>query len=145
VTLLFAKYAREVAKTLPSDQAYPLRGSEKRTAHASNGLALGLISSHLTLGVGNGVPKAATHGLVECLVAQRGLNTHQCRCGHNYPLTLFNEFFEVSPIGPFARTSNVRAPSSGGIGSSHGAAINVSCASERPCAHRVSIVGRSNS
>src|SRR5258707_7780814 len=44
VTLLFAKYAREVAKALPSDQAYPLRGSEKRTARASNGLALGLIS-----------------------------------------------------------------------------------------------------
>jgi len=41
VTLLFAKYAREVAKALPSDQAYPLRGSEKRTARASNGLALG--------------------------------------------------------------------------------------------------------
>jgi hypothetical protein len=56
-----------------------------------------------------------------------------------------NELFEVSPIGPFARTSNVRAPSSGGIGSSHGAAIIVSCASERPCDHRVSIVGRSNS
>jgi hypothetical protein len=44
VTLLFAKYAREVAKALPSDQAYPLRGSEKRTARASDGLALGLIS-----------------------------------------------------------------------------------------------------
>ena len=44
VTLLFAKYAREVAKALPSDQAYPLRGSEKRKARASNGLALGLIS-----------------------------------------------------------------------------------------------------
>jgi hypothetical protein len=44
VTLLFAKYAREVAKALPSDQAYPLRGSEKRTARASNGLFLGLIS-----------------------------------------------------------------------------------------------------
>jgi len=44
VTLLFAKYAREVAKALPSDKAYPLRGSEKRTARASNGLALGLIS-----------------------------------------------------------------------------------------------------
>jgi hypothetical protein len=43
VTLLFAKYAREVAKALPSDQAYPLRGSEKRKARASNGLALGLI------------------------------------------------------------------------------------------------------
>jgi hypothetical protein len=28
VTLLFAKYAREVAKALPSDKAYPLRGSE---------------------------------------------------------------------------------------------------------------------
>jgi hypothetical protein len=41
---LFAKYAREVAKALPSDKAYPLRGSEKRTARASNGLALGLIS-----------------------------------------------------------------------------------------------------
>jgi hypothetical protein len=44
VTLLFAKYAREVAKALPSDQAYRLRGSEKRTARASDGLALGLIS-----------------------------------------------------------------------------------------------------
>ncbi len=44
MTLLFAKYAREVAKALPSDQAYPLRDSEKRTARASNGLALGLIS-----------------------------------------------------------------------------------------------------
>ena len=44
MTLLFAKYAREVAKALPSDQAYPLRGSEKRTARASDGLALGLIS-----------------------------------------------------------------------------------------------------
>jgi hypothetical protein len=32
VTLLFAKYARKVAKALPSDQAYPLRGSEKCTA-----------------------------------------------------------------------------------------------------------------
>jgi hypothetical protein len=32
VTLLFAKYAREVAKALPSEQAYPLRGSEKRPA-----------------------------------------------------------------------------------------------------------------
>ena len=41
VTLLFTKYAREVAKALPSDKAYPLRGSEKRTARASNGLALG--------------------------------------------------------------------------------------------------------
>ena len=51
----------------------------------------------------------------------------------------------VSPIGPFARTSNVRVPSSDGIGSSYGAAIIVSCASGRPCAHRVSIVGRSNS
>jgi hypothetical protein len=39
VTLLFAKYAREVAKALPSDKAYPPRGSEKRTARASNGLA----------------------------------------------------------------------------------------------------------
>jgi hypothetical protein len=29
VTLLFAKYAREVAKALPSDQANLLRGSEK--------------------------------------------------------------------------------------------------------------------
>ena len=28
VTLLFAKYAREVAKALPSDKAYPPRGSE---------------------------------------------------------------------------------------------------------------------
>jgi hypothetical protein len=66
--------------------------------------------------------------------------------GPNFPPpALFNEFFEVPPIGPFARTSNVRAPSSGGIGSSHGAAIIVSCASEKPCAHRVSIVGRSNS
>jgi hypothetical protein len=44
VTLLFAKYAREVAKALPSNQAYLLRGSEKRTVRASNGLALGLIS-----------------------------------------------------------------------------------------------------
>jgi len=44
VTLLFAKYAREVAEALPSDQAYPLRGSEKRAARASNGLALWLIS-----------------------------------------------------------------------------------------------------
>jgi hypothetical protein len=41
VTLLFAKYAREVAKALPSDQAYPLRGSDKRTARAPNGFALG--------------------------------------------------------------------------------------------------------
>jgi hypothetical protein len=39
VTLLFANYAREVAKALPSDKAYPPRGSEKRTARASNGLA----------------------------------------------------------------------------------------------------------
>ena len=45
MTLLFAKYAREVAKALPSDQADPLRDSEKRTARASNGLALGLIAS----------------------------------------------------------------------------------------------------
>jgi hypothetical protein len=59
-----------------------------------------------------------------------------------YPL---DELDRRTAIGPFARTSNVRAPSSGGIGSSHGAAIIVSCASERPCAHRVSIVGRSNS
>ena len=44
VTLLFAKYAREVARALPSDQAYPLRGSVKRAARASDGLALGLIS-----------------------------------------------------------------------------------------------------
>jgi hypothetical protein len=45
VTLLFVKYAREVAKALPSDQAHLLRGSEKkRTARASNGLALGLIA-----------------------------------------------------------------------------------------------------
>jgi hypothetical protein len=44
VTLLFAKYAREVAKALSSNQAYPLRGSEKRPARASTGLALGLIS-----------------------------------------------------------------------------------------------------
>src|SRR6266404_4595566 len=44
VTLMFAKYAREAAKALPSDKAYPPRGSEKRTARASNGLALGLIS-----------------------------------------------------------------------------------------------------
>jgi hypothetical protein len=28
VTLLFAKYAREVAKALPSDKAYPLRSAE---------------------------------------------------------------------------------------------------------------------
>ncbi len=35
---------REVAKALPSDQAYPLLGSEKRTARAFDGLALGLIS-----------------------------------------------------------------------------------------------------
>ena len=28
VTLMFAKYTREVARALPSDQAYPLRGSE---------------------------------------------------------------------------------------------------------------------
>ena len=41
VTLLFARHAREVAKALPSDKAYPLHGSEKRTARASNGLALG--------------------------------------------------------------------------------------------------------
>jgi hypothetical protein len=41
VTRLFAKYAREVAKALPSDKAYPLRGSEKRMARASNSLALG--------------------------------------------------------------------------------------------------------
>jgi hypothetical protein len=40
VTLLFAKYVREVAKALPSDQAYPLRGSEERTARASNGSGL---------------------------------------------------------------------------------------------------------
>jgi hypothetical protein len=31
VTLLFARYALEVAKALPSDQAYSLRASEKRT------------------------------------------------------------------------------------------------------------------
>jgi hypothetical protein len=49
VTLLFAKYTREVAKALPSDQEYPLRGSEKRTARASNGSALGLISGFGTL------------------------------------------------------------------------------------------------
>jgi hypothetical protein len=41
VTLLFAKYAREVAKALPSDKAYPLLCSEKCTARAFNGLALG--------------------------------------------------------------------------------------------------------
>jgi hypothetical protein len=41
VTLLFAKCAREVAKALPRDKAYPLRSSEKRTARASNGFALG--------------------------------------------------------------------------------------------------------
>src|ERR1700730_4105157 len=43
VTLLFGKYAREVAKALPSDQAYPLRGSEKRKARAYNGFALGVM------------------------------------------------------------------------------------------------------
>jgi hypothetical protein len=75
----------------------------------------------------------------------RNSNMHRCRRGHDYPPALFNELFEVSPIGPLARTSKVRAPSSGGIGSSHGAAIIASCASERPCAHRISIVGRSNS
>jgi hypothetical protein len=41
VTLLFANYTREVAKALPSDKAYPLRGAEKRAARAFNGLALG--------------------------------------------------------------------------------------------------------
>jgi hypothetical protein len=35
MALLFAKYAREVAKALPSDKAYPLRGSEKSAARAS--------------------------------------------------------------------------------------------------------------
>jgi hypothetical protein len=43
VTLLLAKHAREVAKVLPSDKAYPLRGSEN-ARRASDGLALGLIS-----------------------------------------------------------------------------------------------------
>src|ERR1700736_6578567 len=88
------------------------------------------------------------HGVTTVFGRMRSVlrrNWTLARCGHNYPPALFNEFFEVSPIGPFARTSNVRAPSSGGIGSSHGAAIIVSCASERPCAQRVSIVGRSNS
>jgi hypothetical protein len=41
VALLFARYTREVAKALPSDKAHPLRGSEKRTARASNSLAFG--------------------------------------------------------------------------------------------------------
>ena len=40
VTLLFAKYAREVAKALPSDEAHPPRLG-KRKARTSNGLALG--------------------------------------------------------------------------------------------------------
>jgi hypothetical protein len=40
VALLFAKYGREVAKALPSDKAYPLHGSEKRTARVSSSLAL---------------------------------------------------------------------------------------------------------
>jgi hypothetical protein len=40
VVLLFAKFAREVAKALPSDKAYPLHGSEKRTARASSNVAL---------------------------------------------------------------------------------------------------------
>jgi hypothetical protein len=42
VTLLFAKNAREAAKALPSDKAYPPR--------ASNGLALKLISGFGTFG-----------------------------------------------------------------------------------------------
>jgi hypothetical protein len=42
VTLLFAKNAREAAKALPSDKAYPPRGS--------NGLALKLISGFGTFG-----------------------------------------------------------------------------------------------
>lgn len=75
MTLLFAKYACEVAKALPSDQAYPLRGSEKRTARASNGLALELISGfgHLAdIGVLLDVrfaPEAAfhNHALRDCL------------------------------------------------------------------------------
>ncbi len=40
VTLLFTKYAGEVAKTLPSDEAHPPRLG-KRKARTSNGLALG--------------------------------------------------------------------------------------------------------
>jgi hypothetical protein len=39
VTLLFAKYAREVAKALPSDQAI-LCAARKNARRASNGLAL---------------------------------------------------------------------------------------------------------
>jgi hypothetical protein len=44
VTLLFAKYAREAAKSPPSGKAFPLRGLGKRPARAFDGLALGLIS-----------------------------------------------------------------------------------------------------
>jgi len=36
VTLLFAMYAREVAKALPSNKAYPPRGTEN-ALRASNG------------------------------------------------------------------------------------------------------------
>jgi hypothetical protein len=50
VTLLFAKYAREVAKALPSDKAYPPCGSE----NARRGLALGLISGFGTNGHAEG-------------------------------------------------------------------------------------------
>jgi hypothetical protein len=43
VTLLFGKYAREVAKSLPSDKSLSSARLGKRTARASSGLALGLI------------------------------------------------------------------------------------------------------
>jgi len=36
VTLLFAKYAGEVVKALPSDKAYPPRGSENARSDTDN-------------------------------------------------------------------------------------------------------------
>jgi hypothetical protein len=42
-------------------------------------------------------------------------------------------------------TSIVRAPTSGGIGASHGDARSVVCASDTPCAQRLRIVIRLNS
>jgi hypothetical protein len=42
VTLLFAKYAREVAKALPSDKR--ILFAARKNIRASNGLAFGLIS-----------------------------------------------------------------------------------------------------
>jgi hypothetical protein len=73
VPLLFAKYAREVAKALPSDQAYPLRGSEKRTARASYGLVLGLISGFGTNRRLESLHRSltATDGPTLCIVAIR--------------------------------------------------------------------------